>query len=72
MNTVVPMPGPRAALATPWAWLPALAAATPMALRSLGRDRRTYAPRTLKVPATCRFSHVSQTDPPTRSAEEGA
>ena len=32
--------------------------------RSLSRAIRTYAPRTLYEPARCRFSHFSQTGPP--------
>src|SRR5690606_26460935 len=66
MNTVAAVPHSCAASATPWAWLPALAATTPLA-RSASDSRliRTYAPRTLYEPARCRFSHFSQASPPT-------
>jgi hypothetical protein len=58
MNTVTRQPSRPAASATPWAWLPALAATTPRA-RSSGdsREIRVYAPRTLYDPARCWFSH---------------
>src|SRR3954463_3757676 len=69
MNTVARAPSSRAASATPWAWLPALAATTPRARSaSLRRAIRVYAPRILNEPVRCRFSHLSQTGPPTRSA----
>src|SRR5262245_40620331 len=68
MNTVDFTPSTRAARATPCAWLPALAATTPMASSdSDSLDNRTYAPRTLNEPARWRFSHLSMTGPPTRS-----
>ena len=65
MKTVACAPTSPAASATPWAWLPALAATTPRARSSAERrEIRTYAPRTLYDPARCRFSHLSQTGPP--------
>src|SRR4051794_37279302 len=69
MNTVAFAPSIRAASATPWAWLPALAATTPRARSApVSREIRVYAPRNLNEPVCCRFSHFSQTGPPTRSA----
>ena len=57
MKTVAAIPASRAAHATAWPWLPALAATTP-ALRS--SDVREWivltAPRILKAPVRCRFS----------------
>ena len=65
MKTVACVPSSPAASATPWAWLPALAATTPRARSSsVSREIRTYAPRTLYDPARCRFSHLSQAGPP--------
>ena len=54
-----------AAKATPWAWLPALAATTPRA-RSASDSLaiRKSAPRTLNDPVRCRFSHFRKTGPP--------
>src|SRR4051794_9181142 len=68
MKTVAVRPSSWAASATPCAWLPALAATTPRAFSS-GDSRliRVYAPRILKEPARCRFSHLRYTGPPTRS-----
>ena len=64
MNTVAAVPSRLAASATPWAWLPALAATTPRARSaSVMRAIRTYAPRTLYDPARWRFSHLSQAGP---------
>src|SRR3954452_21833552 len=69
MNTVALAPSRRAARATPCAWLPALAATTPRARSaSVSREMRVYAPRILNDPVRCRFSHLSHTGPPTRSA----
>ena len=65
MKTVARVPSRPAASATPWAWLPALAATTPRA-RSSSESRaiRAYAPRTLYEPARCTFSHLSQIGTP--------
>ena len=62
MTTVARTPEAAAATASPCAWLPALAVMTPRA-RSLAVNAamRFEAPRTLKEPARCRFSHLSQT-----------
>src|SRR5215210_473895 len=58
-------PACRAAHATAWPWLPALAATTPAA-RSAGLSSaiRLTAPRTLNEPVRCRFSAFSQTSRP--------
>ena len=65
MKTVACVPTRPAASATPWAWLPALAATTPRARSAAdSREIRTYAPRTLYEPARCTFSHLSQAGPP--------
>ena len=64
MNTVAGIPTIRAASATPWAWLPALAATTPRARSaSPSRAMRVYAPRILNEPVRWRFSHFSQHRP---------
>src|SRR2546421_4554467 len=50
-------PSSRAAHATAWPWLPALAATTPAASSSGSRlESFVYAPRTLNEPVRCRFS----------------
>src|SRR5579884_4534903 len=69
MNTVARIPSSRAAKATAWPWLPALAAITP-ASRSTGesRDSLFTAPRTLNAPVRCRFSAFSHTSRPVRRA----
>ena len=61
------MPRERAATATAWAWLPALAATTP-ASSSAGSSAaiRLCAPRILNEPVRCRFSALSATVAPTR------
>src|SRR5215203_5622801 len=58
-------PAWRAAHATAWPWLPALAATTP-ASRSASerRESRFTAPRTLNAPVRWRFSALSQTSRP--------
>src|SRR6188474_102295 len=57
----------RAAHATAWPWLPALAATTPAARSSAPSVAiRLTAPRTLKEPVRWRFSAFSQTSRPTR------
>ena len=62
------MPRERAATATAWAWLPALAATTPAASSSALRAAiRFWAPRSLNDPVRCRFSALSRTGAPTRS-----
>ncbi len=68
MKTVERTPSRVEARATPWAWLPALAATTPAA-RSSGESPaiRTYAPRSLKEPVRWRFSHLRWTGAPTSS-----
>ena len=68
MTTVAAQPSSPAANATPWAWLPALAATTPRA-RSASESLAIllYAPRTLNDPVRCRFSHLRNTGPPTVS-----
>ena len=69
MKIVAFAPSSRAASATPCAWLPALAATTPRARSSsVSREIRVYAPRILNDPVRWRFSHLSHTGPPTRSA----
>src|SRR5581483_5785325 len=57
MKIVAGTPSSEAARATPWAWLPALAATTPAA-RSAGASRamRWYAPRILNEPVRWRYS----------------
>src|SRR3954465_12681545 len=61
------MPSSRAAHATAWPWLPALAAPPPAA-RSPGDrvESLLTAPRTLKEPVRCRFSAFSRTSRPQR------
>ena len=50
-------PSSRAAQATAWPWLPALAATTPASRCSGSRlESLTYAPRILNEPVRCRFS----------------
>ena len=62
MKTVAAIPASRAAHATAWPWLPALAATTP-ALRSSGVSEWIVltAPRILNAPVRCRFSAFSWT-----------
>src|SRR3984957_12513150 len=68
MMTVAFTPSSAAANATPGAWWPALAATTPRARSSsLSREIRRYPPRALNEPVRCRFSHLRNTGPPTRS-----
>src|ERR671918_1108917 len=64
---VAVMPASRAAQATAWPWLPALAATTP-AERSSGVRLAIVltAPRILKAPVRCRFSALSSTSRPAR------
>src|SRR5256714_46685 len=58
-------PSSRAAHATAWPWLPALAAMTPAASRPGSRlESLTYAPRILNEPVRCRFSALSRTGRP--------
>src|SRR5512133_4339744 len=60
-------PSSRAAHATAWPWLPALAATTPAARSSgVSVDSLLTAPRTLNEPVRCRFSAFSSTLRPTR------
>ena len=65
MKIVAWMPSSRAAQATAWPWLPALAATTPAA-RSSGESVASVfmAPRILKEPVRCRFSALSSTSRP--------
>ena len=62
MKTVAVIPASRAAHATAWPWLPALAATTP-ARRSSGVSEWIVltAPRILNAPVRCRFSAFSCT-----------
>ncbi len=69
MNTVALVSSSWAASATPWAWLPALAATTPAARSSaVSRAILVYAPRILNDPVRCRFSHLRWTGPPAAAA----
>src|SRR5690242_10049676 len=67
MKIVARTPASRAAQATAWPWLPALAATTP-ALRSFSESVAILltAPRILNEPVRCRFSAFSQTSRPMR------
>ncbi len=66
-NTVAGMPASRAAQATAWPWLPALAATTPAARSSSESSAmRLTAPRILKAPVRWRFSALSSTSRPVR------
>ena len=66
MYTVAVQPSIAAASATPCAWLPALAATTPLARSaSVSRAILVYAPRILNEPVRCRFSHLRYAGPPT-------
>src|ERR1700712_4175695 len=66
MYTVASQPSIAAARATPCAWLPALAATTPLARSSsVSRAILVYAPRILNDPGRCRFSHLRYAGPPT-------
>src|SRR2546426_2733096 len=59
-------PTSRAAQATAWSWLPALAATTPAARSSAVNDEmRLYAPRILNEPVRWRFSAFRCTSRPT-------
>ncbi len=59
-------PTSRAAHATAWPWLPALAATTPAARSSaLSVEIRLYAPRILNEPVRCRFSAFRCSSRPT-------
>src|SRR5262249_20367848 len=61
-------PSSRAAYATAWPWLPALAAITPAARSASDRDARMLtAPRILNEPVRCRFSAFSRTRRPVRT-----
>src|SRR5262249_2481882 len=67
MKIVAEIPSSRAAHATAWPWLPALAATTPAA-RSAGDRLETVlnAPRILNEPVRCKFSAFSTTSRPIR------
>ena len=74
MKTVAAIPASRAAHATAWPWLPALAAITPAARSSADRVAIVFtAPRILKAPVRWRFSAFSCTLRPARreSVSEG-
>ena len=74
MNTVARAPASPAANASAWAWLPALAAATPARSRSSGSRRTAFsAPRGLNEPVRWRFSALSRTVAPSLrvSSREG-
>src|SRR6266540_3702451 len=65
MKIVARTPASRAAQATAWPWLPALAATTPAARSSSASVAILLtAPRTLNAPVRCRFSAFSQTSRP--------
>ncbi len=62
MKIVALIPSSRAAQATAWPWLPALAATTPAARSSSPSvDSLLTAPRILNEPVRCRFSALSHT-----------
>ena len=65
MKIVARIPSSRAAHATAWPWLPALAAITPAA-RSAGESVASVftAPRILNEPVRWRFSALSSVSPP--------
>jgi hypothetical protein len=67
MKTSQRTPSSRAACASAWAWLPALAATTPFAQPSPRRCTFAAAPRTLNEPVRWRFSAFSATGTPRRS-----
>src|SRR5262249_31189583 len=71
MKIVALIPSSRAAHATAWPWLPALAATTP-ASRSAGERLEAVlnAPRILNEPVGCRFSALAATSRPTRRGGE--
>src|SRR5258707_15255455 len=62
MTTVACMLSSGEVSARPWGWLPDEKATTPAA-RSSGESAlsRLYAPRNLKAPPRCRFSHLKKT-----------
>src|SRR5712691_10170210 len=65
MKTVAPIPASRAAQATAWPWLPALAATTPARRSASVRVASLLtAPRILKEPVRWRFSAFSSTSRP--------
>src|SRR5919201_2485923 len=67
MKIVALIPASRAAHATAWPWLPALAATTPARFSSSeSLEILLTAPRTLKAPVRWRFSAFSQTSRPHR------
>src|SRR5688500_1227180 len=67
MKTVAAIPASRAAHATAWPWLPALAAITPAARSAALSEAIVFtAPRILKAPVRCRFSALSWTVRPHR------
>jgi hypothetical protein len=68
MNTSQAMPRARAAYATAWAWLPALPHTTPASQRSPSEAILANAPRSLNDPVRWRFSALSATGIPVRSA----
>src|SRR5436190_2899302 len=66
MKTRAGAPSSRAAHATAWPWLPALAATTPAARASGSSDESfVNAPRTLNDPVRCRHSTLHRTGRPT-------
>ena len=65
MTMVAAMPSRRAAIATPWAWLPDEKATTPRARSaSSSSSSRLVAPRSLKLPPCCRHSAFTQSRRP--------
>src|SRR5690348_10029785 len=71
MNTVALIPSSRAAQATAWPWLPALAAITPARrCSSSSVESLLTAPRTLNAPVRWRFSALNHTGLPTRRVND--
>src|ERR1035437_5922345 len=68
MNTSQRTPRVRAAYATAWAWLPALPVTTPASQSSPSAASLASAPRSLNEPVRWRFSALSATVTPVRSA----
>ena len=67
MTSSAGAPAARAAKATAWAWLPALAATTPAASSASGSRLIAFvAPRALNEPVSWRFSALSTTRAPSR------
>jgi hypothetical protein len=68
MTIVVRMPSSVPASAIAWAWLPDEYASTPRRLSAAESwASALYAPRNLKAPMRCRFSHLKTTSAPVRA-----